>query len=252
MAKDKTDIDAALENTVALNPMVGLAREDLVGAVGAILRETAGKPLVTAKHLKGFADEVVKIIKDESALAPDPRDKRFQDPTFKANRLYKGAMQYYLALDKGVKGWIKEMEFDEMERARANFVTQMILDSVSPTNSLVGNPSALKKAYETGGASLLRGLKNAYEDITKNNGLVSQVDKRPFEIGKNIAVTPGAVVYRDELMELIQYAPATPKVGRVPLLIIPPQINKAYVNDLSPDKSMIKYLVANGVQTFLV
>jgi polyhydroxyalkanoate synthase len=242
----------AADNVVALNPIVGVAREDLLGAVAAMLRETAGQPLTTAKHVRKFGDEVVKIIRDQSTLEPDPRDKRFQDPTWKANRLYKGAMQYYLAVQKGMGDWMKEMKLNELERARANFVMQMILDSMAPTNTFVGNPSAIKKAYETGGGSLIRGLKNAYEDVTKNQGLVSQVDKRPFKIGKNIAISEGAVVHRTEMFELIQYKPTTEEVHKTPLLIIPPQINKAYVNDLSPDKSMIRYLVGSGLQTFLV
>ena len=137
-------------------------------------------------------------------------------------------------------------------RARANFVSGMILDSLAPTNTLLGNPSAIKKSVETGGASLLRGLKNAYNDMVHNDGIVSQVDSRPFKIGKNIATSPGAVIYRSEIMELIQYAPTTEAVHEFPLLIIPPQINKAYINDLTPEKSIIRYELAHGIQPFLI
>jgi polyhydroxyalkanoate synthase len=128
----------------------------------------------------------------------------------------------------------------------------MILDSVAPTNTLIGNPSALKRAYETGGASLIKGLKNVYEDVTKNKGLVSQVDTKPFKVGQNLATSAGSVIFKTEMMELIQYKTITPQVRAVPLLIIPPQINKAYVNDLSPDKSIIRFLLSIGVQPFLV
>lgn len=253
MAKSKIDLAGEVGDTVvALNPIVGIAREDLVGAVAAMLRETVGRPATTVRHLKKFSGEVIRILKDESELSPDPKDKRFMDPTWRTNRFYKGAMQYYLAVQKGVDGWVKDLKLDEMERARANFVLGMIMDSVAPTNTLIGNPSALKRAYETGGGSLLKGLKNAYEDVTKNKGLVSQVDKRPFKVGENLATSKGIVVHRTEMMELIQYAPATPEVSAIPLLVIPPQINKAYVNDLSPDKSIIRFLNANGIQPFLV
>jgi polyhydroxyalkanoate synthase len=253
MAKSKIDLGAgAAENTVAMNPIVGIAREDLMGAVGVMLRETAGRPIKSLKHLKLFGDEVVRIVGNNSDLAPDPKDKRFLDPAFRSNPFYRAGMQYYLAVRKGVGGWMDELDFDEAERARASFVTNMILDSLAPTNALVGNPSALKKAFETGGASLIRGLKNAYEDVTKNDGIVSQVDKRPFKIGENIATAKGAVVLRTEMMELIQYAPTTDHVHPVPLLIIPPQINKAYVNDLSPEKSIIGFLTQSGVQPFMV
>lgn len=253
MAKDKIDLGAdAPDNVVALNPIVGLAREDLVGAVAVMLRETAGKPATGAKHLKSFGEDVVKIIQDKSELAPNPRDKRFLDPTWRTNRLYKASMQYYLAVQKGVDGWMKDLNLDELERARANFVVSMLMDSVSPTNTLIGNPSAMKKAFETGGGSLIRGLKNAYTDITENDGLVSQVDKRPFKIGENVAVSKGAVVHRTEMMELIQYQPTTPDVHKIPLLIIPPQINKFYVNDLTPEKSIVKFLLEAGIQVFVV
>jgi len=253
MAKPKIDLGGgAAENTVAMNPIIGLAREDLMGAVGVMLRETAGRPVKTLKHLKNFSGEVVKIVQNKSELAPDPKDKRFLDPAFRSNPFYRAGMQYYLAVRQGVGHWMDDLDFDDSERARASFVTNMILDSVSPTNSLIGNPSALKKAFETGGGSLIKGLKNAYEDITQNDGIVSQVDKRPFKIGENIATARGSVVHRTEMMELIQYAPTTEQVHGVPLLIIPPQINKAYVNDLSPEKSIIRFLTGSGIQPFMV
>ena len=253
MPKPGVDLGGgAADTTVALNPLVGLAREDLVGAVGLMLRETAGRPVKTLKHMKKFGDEVVRIVANRSDLQPDPKDKRFLDPTWRANPFYKAGMQYYLAVRKGVGGWMDDVDFDEMERARANFVTGMILDAMAPTNALIGNPSAIKKAVETGGGSLIRGLKNAYDDITKNDGIVSQVDKRPFKIGENIANSKGAVVHRTEMMELIQYAPVVDNVHTIPFLLIPPQINKAYVNDLSPEKSIIRFLVSGGVQPFLV
>lgn len=253
MAKDKLDLGGdAPDNVVALNPIVGLAREDLVGAVAVMLRETAGKPVTGAKHLKSFGEDVLKIVQDKSELAPNPRDKRFLDSTWRTNRFYKASMQYYLAVQKGVDGWMKDLHLDELERARANFVVSMLMDSISPTNTLIGNPSAIKKAFETGGGSLIRGLKNAYTDITENDGLVSQVDKRPFKIGENVAVSKGSVVHRTEMMELIQYQPTTPDVHKIPLLIIPPQINKFYVNDLTPEKSIVKFLLEAGIQVFVV
>jgi polyhydroxyalkanoate synthase len=242
----------ASDNVVALNPIVGLAREDLLGAVAVMLRETAGKPATAVKHMRSFADDVVKIVTMKSDLAPDPKDRRFQDKTWVTNPFYRAGMQYYLAVQKGTAAWMKDLKLDELERARANFVVQMLLDSMAPTNTLVGNPSAMKRAFETGGVSLVRGLKNAYEDITANDGLVSQVDKRPFRIGENIATSKGAVVHKTEMMELIQYAPTTPDVHKIPVFIVPPQINKFYVNDLTPEKSIVKYLLDAGLQVFVV
>lgn len=252
MAKMPKGLEEAADAGVALNPLVGLAREDLVGAVGVMLKATATQPGKVIEHSKSFADDVIKILTMKSDLAPAPKDRRFADPTWSQNPFFKAGMQYYLAAEKGVKNFIGDLELDELERTRAHFVAGMVIDSLAPTNTLAGNPAALKKAAETGGASLIRGLKNAYDDIVNNDMLVSQVDKRPFKIGQNIASSPGAVIYRTELMELIHYKPTTETVHETPLLIIPPQINKAYVNDLSPDKSIVRFLLANGQQTFLI
>lgn len=252
MSRKGIDLGGDGDANVALNPIVGLAREDLLGAVSVMLRETAAKPSTMLKHARLFTDDVIKILTNKSEIAPDPKDKRFADPTWSKNPFYRMGMQYYLAAQGGVSRWIADLELDELERARANFVSGMILDSLAPTNTLLGNPSAIKKSVETGGASLLRGLKNAYNDMVHNDGIVSQVDSRPFKIGENIATSPGAVIYRSEIMELIQYAPATEAVHEFPLLIIPPQINKAYINDLTPEKSIIRYELAHGIQPFLI
>lgn len=254
MAKGGLDFgnEGSTDNVVALNPIVGLAREDLMGAVAVMLRETAGRPVTAVKHMRAFTEDVVKIVTLKSDLAPDPKDKRFLDKTWYTNPFYRAGMQYYLAVQKGTAAWMKDLKLDELERARANFVVQMLLDSMAPSNTLLGNPSAVKRAFETGGVSLVKGLKNAYDDFTKNDGLVSQVDTRPFKLGENVATSKGAVIYKTEMMELIQYAPTTPDVHKIPLLIIPPQINKFYVNDLTPEKSIVKFLLDSGIQVFVV
>ncbi len=252
MAKKGVDLGSGEDANVALNPIVGLAREDLLGAVSVMLRETASKPATTIKHARMFTNDVVKILTNKSEIAPGPKDKRFLDAAWSKNPFYRMGMQYYLAAQHSVERWIADLDLDELERARANFVSGMIIDSLAPTNTLAGNPSAIKKAVETGGGSLIRGLKNAYNDMVHNDGIVSQVDSRPFKIGENIATSPGAVVYRNEIMELIQYQPSTEQVHEIPLLIIPPQINKAYINDLTPEKSIIRYELAHGIQPFLI
>ena len=121
MTKPRVDLGGgAAETTVALNPLIGLAREDLIGAVGVMLRETAGRPVKTLKHVKKFSGEVVRIVGNRSDLAPDPKDKRFLDPAWRANPFYKAGMQYYLAVRKGVGDWMDDLDFDETERARAS------------------------------------------------------------------------------------------------------------------------------------
>ncbi len=116
----------------------------------------------------------------------------------------------------------------------------------------MGNPAVIKKAFETGGMSLARGLTHMLGDIAHNGGMPSQVDKKAFEVGENIALSDGAVVFKNEVLELIQYAPKSEQVYACPLLLVPPQVNKFYVFDLSPEKSFVKYAVENGVQFFSV
>ncbi|MEK6541388.1 MAG: alpha/beta fold hydrolase [Pseudomonadota bacterium] len=250
--KPKLELTGEPEGGAAMSPLIGLAREDLIGAVGMLLRETATKPDKAMRHMQAFGADVMKIVTGKSELAPNAKDKRFKDAAWTFNPFYRAGVQYYLAVQAGTQRWIDDLELDELERNRARFVSGMILDALSPTNSLAGNPSAIKRAIDSGGLSLMKGLQNAYNDIVHNNAIVSQVDKRPFKIGENIAITPGQVVWRTEMMELIQYAPTTETVHSIPQLTVPPQINKAYLNDLTPTKSVVQLQLAAGIQPFLI
>lgn len=242
----------AAQSTSALGPLVGVAREDFVAAVALLLRETASDPKRTMKHAQAFSEDMVKIMSGKSELAPHPKDKRFMDPAWQYNPFFKAGAQYYLAIQKSMQNWLAELELDELEHNRANFIANIIIDGLAPTNTLVGNPMAQKRLIDSGGLSLIKGLKNAYDDLVNNRGMVSQVDKRPFKLGENIATSRGSVVLRTEMMELIHYAPTTDEVYATPQLTIPPQINKMYINDLSPEKSLVKYQVDSGIQTFVI
>lgn len=242
----------AAQSTTALGPLIGLAREDFVGAIALLLRETASDPQRAMKHAQAMGEDMVKIMSGKSDLAPDPRDKRFMDPAWRYNPFFRAGAQYYLAVQKGMRSWLAELELDELERDRANFISSIIIDSLAPTNTLAGNPTAQKRLIDSGGLSLVKGLKNAYHDMVHNKGMVSQVDKRPFKLGENVATSKGSVVLRTEMFELIHYAPTTAEVHAVPQLTIPPQINKMYINDLSPEKSVVKYQLDNGIQTFVI
>ena len=244
--------DEAVQHTTALGPLIGLTREDIFGAVAVMLRETASDPQRLMKHSKAMGEDMIKIMTGKSDLAPDPKDRRFQDPTWQYNPFMRAGMQYYLAVQKGAARWLEDLDLDELEKDRARFISNIIVDSLAPTNTLIGNPSAQKMAITSGGLSLVKGLKNAYDDMVHNKGMVSQVDKRPFKLGENIATSKGHVVLRTEMMELVHYAPTTDEVYEIPQLTIPPQINKMYINDLSPDKSVVKYQLDNGIQTFVI
>src|SRR3989344_3127198 len=253
MAGETPDlVDEAAQSTTELGPLMGLAREDFIGAIGLLLRETASDPARTMRHAQAFSEDVVKIMMGQSELSPDPKDKRFMDPAWRFNPFFKAGAQYYLAVQKGMRSWIDELGPDALERDRANFISAIIIDAPGPTNSLIANPTAQKLIVDSGGLSLLKGLKNAYNDMVYSDGMVSQVDKKPFTLGENVATSKGNVVYRDEIMELIQYAPTTDEVYAIPQLTIPPQINKMYINDLSPETSVGKWQVDNGIQTFVI
>ena len=244
--------EEAAQSTTALGPMVGLVREDFAGAIALLLRETASDPQRTMRHAQAMGEDMVKIMTGQSDLAPDPKDKRFRDPAWQYNPFLRAGAQYYLAVQKGMNSWLADLELDAIERDRANFISQIIIDALAPTNTLWGNPTAQKRLVDSGGMSLIKGLKNAYNDMVHNKGMVSQVDKRPFKIGENVATSKGSVVLRTEMMELIQYAPTTDEVYEIPQLTIPPQINKMYINDLSPEKSVVKNQLDSGIQTFVI
>ncbi len=252
MAENSTTFEDEPEVTMALGPLVGLAREDFVGGIAMMLRQTASDPQKAIKHARNFSEDVIQIMTGKSELEPNKKDRRFMDAAFHFNPFYKAGMQYFLAVEKNTKHWIDDLELDAIERDRASFISQIVIDALAPTNTLAGNPMAQKRVIDSGGMSLIKGLKNAYRDMTQNNGMVSQVDKKPFKLGENVACSPGAVVFRNEIMELIQYAPATDEVHEIPQLTIPPQINKMYINDLSPEKSVVKFQVDHGIQTFVI
>jgi polyhydroxyalkanoate synthase len=161
-------------------------------------------------------------------------------------------MQSYLLLASSLQKLLDDSDLDWRTEQRARYALALVTDALAPTNGLLSNPAAIKRAFDTSGLSLLRGARNLVGDVRRNGGMPSMVDKRPFEIGRNLAVSPGAVVYRDEVMELIQYRPSTAIVHERPLVIVPPQINKFYILDLAPGRSFVEYAVSQGFQVFAI
>ena len=193
-----------------------------------------------------------QVATGRSALAPAGGDRRFADPAWSDSAAFRRLLQAYVALGKTLDACVDEAHLDATDTDRARFVVSLLVDALAPTNFIVTNPAALKKAVDTRGVSVIRGLANLVEDLTSGTLLPKQVDARPFKVGRNLATTAGAVVFRNEVLELIQYAPTTPQVHRRPLLIVPPQINKYYVFDLAPAKSIVQWSLGSGVQTFVV
>jgi polyhydroxyalkanoate synthase len=253
MAIKKHEIGSrAAETTTAFNPVVGAQFSELIKSAAHVAGQATRHPFTVGRHIFGFLHNSSRIIRGKSDLHPNPRDRRFTDPTWTSNRFYRHMLQFWMAARASVTECIEDFDLDRTDQARTALLVDIVVDTLAPTNTLLGNPAALKRFYETGGASLVRGLRNAYDDFISGNGLPAQVDSRNFEVGNNLASTEGAVVFRNDMLELIHYTPLTEKVHAIPLLIIPPQINKFYVLDLTPDKSMIRYLVSQGYRVFCI
>lgn len=244
--------EEAAKNTLALNPLVGMRSEDLVSAAGTVISALASQPQVLAQSWLGFLGEMGRIVTGQSDIGTDGKDKRFAHPAWSESKLHRALMQGYTAWAKAVTEAVDKTELGEKDSARARLVTSIFVDAMAPSNSLIGNPLALKQAMDTKGKSLLDGFRNYLNDLVRNGGLPSQVDMSKFKVGENLANTPGTVVFRNDVLELILYTPTTEKVFKRPLLIVPPQINKYYAVDMSPSKSMIRFLLSEGIQPFCV
>ncbi|WP_339515972.1 class II poly(R)-hydroxyalkanoic acid synthase [Pseudomonas sp. RL_15y_Pfl2_60] len=241
----------ASEHTLGLNPVVGIRGKDLLTTARMVLSLALKQPLHSAKHVAHFGLELKNVMFGQSDLEADPTDRRFSDPAWSQNPLYRRYLQTYLAWRKELHQWIDESTLSPQDASRGHFVVNLMTEAMAPSNSLA-NPMAVKRFFETGGKSLLDGLSHLAKDLVNNGGMPSQVNMSAFEVGKNLATTEGAVVFRNDLLELIQYAPVTEQVHQRPLLVVPPQINKFYVFDLSAEKSVARFLLRSSVQTFVV
>ena len=242
----------AARSTVALNPILGLTDDNILDTLDLLSRQAASQPLLIPKYIKAYATDLFQIITGQTPYEVEARDNRFQDSSWQTNPIYRGLLQSWLAWKKGMQTWVEDLDLTERERVMANLVVGLITEALAPTNTLAGNPKAMKRVFETGGLSLIKGLRNAYQDMTENHGMPSQVDRSAFNVGENLATSEGMVVYKSEMFELIQYQPQTSKVYEKPILMVPPQINKYYSSDLTPELSIIKYLVDNGYQLFTI
>jgi polyhydroxyalkanoate synthase len=188
----------------------------------------------------------------EPPLPVDPKDRRFADPAWTANPFFAGVRLSYLAACRAARDVVESAGLDEGTTRKAAMATELMLDALAPTNFLPTNPAALKRAFDTAGMSLVKGAQNFADDLVNNEGRPRQVDMRPFQVGRNLAATPAKVVYRNDLMELLQFEPQTPQVHATPLLCSPPWINKYYVMDLAPGRSFIEWAVQHGRTVFAI
>ncbi|MEZ5215660.1 MAG: hypothetical protein R2715_03465 [Ilumatobacteraceae bacterium] len=230
---------------------VGLDRRQTADAVGRFLGALVRRPSVVAQQALRLTAEELAILTRMSERSADPKDRRFADPIW-SEQPWKTIMQSYLAFRDTVMETVDQVGLDEASADRARFGLMQFTEAVAPSNNLTTNPVALKRAVETKGASLVNGAKHLIDDLRNNGGIPSQVDRRPFVLGENMAATPGTVIRRTEQYELIQYTPVTKRVRSRPLVIIPPQINRFYFLDLAPGRSFVEHALANGQQVFLI
>jgi polyhydroxyalkanoate synthase len=252
-AKEPSQLEArATEVILGPNPFVGLRPEDVLETIRAVFNASLKQPTLVLEQQVQLVRELYLVLTGASQNTPAPGDRRFTDPEWTENWLYRTWLQAHLAWRSGLVEFIDKLDLDRMSKDRARFVLALLTEGLAPNNTLLGNPGALKKAIETKGSSIIEGLKHVLEDIVDNNAMPAQVDKTAFQLGRNVAVSAGAVVFSNEVLELIQYAPTTAQVHARPHLIVPPQINKFYVFDLSPGKSIVAHLLNSGFQVFMV
>ncbi|MGB9367503.1 MAG: class I poly(R)-hydroxyalkanoic acid synthase [Xanthobacteraceae bacterium] len=188
-------------------------------------------------------------------IAPDPRDKRFADPEWSSNQFYDFIKQVYLLTAQWAERLVTNaQDLDPHTRQKAEFYTRQLANAVAPSNFLLTNPELMRDTLSENAENLVRGMKMLAEDIEAGQGYLKlrQSDASKFAVGKNLATTPGKVIHQNDLMQLIQYSPATETVLKRPLLIIPPWINKFYILDLNPEKSFIKWCVDQGLTVFVI
>ncbi|WP_019644633.1 PHA/PHB synthase family protein [Novispirillum itersonii] len=188
-------------------------------------------------------------------VEPDKSDRRFKDDAWKDNDVFDFIKQSYLLTSRWVQSLVNDVDgLDDKSAQKVDFYTRQFIDAMAPSNFVLTNPEVLRVTAETGGENLLKGLEHLLSDLERGNGRlrISMTDETAFEVGRNVATTPGSVVFENDLIQLLQYSPTTETVGTVPLLIVPPWINKFYILDLRDKNSFIKWCVDQGLTVFVI
>jgi polyhydroxyalkanoate synthase subunit PhaC len=212
----------------------------------------ARHPDRAVRRVTALGGELARVASGRSELRPGKGDRRFTDPAWESNWLLRRLLQAYLAAGGAVDGLISDAQTDWRTERRARFAASNALDALAPTNFPWSNPTVLKDIVDSGGAGLVRGMRQLVRDLSRPPRLPASVDTTTFTVGENLAVTAGAVVLRTDVFELIQYEPRGARVREVPLLVVPPTINKYYVLDLAPGRSLVEHLLDEGQQVFLI
>jgi len=224
----------------------------------AALQNPAGMVEAWSRYVSGLVEastaaaDRARGTETAGPVQPGRRDRRFRDPAWEENPALFAILQAYLLSGRLVGDVLDESEVDEVTEQRIGFLADVVMDAMAPTNNPWTNPAVMKRALDTGGASLMRGFQTFMDDLANNKGMPRQITPGTFTVGKDLAVTPGRVVYRNELMELIQYEPRTETVYATPLLMSPPWINKYYIMDLAPGRSFVEWAIEHGHTVFAI
>jgi polyhydroxyalkanoate synthase subunit PhaC len=251
-AADGSDFAGALDMLLA-DGALGLVRRFRPDGAGLRLAASlALRPQLVGARAAAFGAELGRIATGRSQVAPDRKDRRFADPAWSQNPVLKRAMQAYLAAGGTATELLDDAGLDWRDDERLRFLLTNLIAAASPSNNPLLNPAGVKALIDTGGLSAVRGLRAMLTDIATAPRIPAMVEPGAFEVGKDLAVTPGSVVLRTDMFELIQYAPATERVYQYPVVIVPPMINKFYITDLAPGRSMTEFLVSQGHQVFAI
>ncbi|MEV0332475.1 alpha/beta fold hydrolase [Nocardia sp. NPDC050717] len=232
---------------------LGTAGRWLPGRSGVRFLDALAKhPDRVTARLGGLVDELGRIAKGTSTVAPHRKDRRFADPAWSANPLLRRVVQAYLATAATAEGLVADAPLEWRDAERMRFVVSNLVEAAAPSNNPLISPVAWKAFLESSGSNTIAGPRNLVGDFASSPRIPTMVEPDAFAVGVDLAITPGAVVYRAPMFELIQYMPQTDTVRDVPLLIVPPTINKYYVLDLAPGRSLIEYLVQQGQQVFVI
>ncbi|MDP5181302.1 alpha/beta fold hydrolase [Blastococcus sp. BMG 814] len=227
----------------------------LIPPAGTVLRfgaALARRPDALARRGGELARELGKVALGRSELAPGKKDKRFADPAWSGNPLLRRTMQAHLATARVAWELIEDADLDWQDDERIRFTATNLVDALAPSNVPVLNPLALKAVIDTGGKNAVEGVRRMVHDLASPPRVPSMVEPDAFTVGEDLAVTPGAVVFRTDVFELVQYRPTTETVRSVPLVIVPPTINKYYITDLAPGRSIVEHYLSGGQQVFMV
>ncbi|MCW2702378.1 MAG: phaA [Blastococcus sp.] len=227
----------------------------MIPPVGTALRfgsALARQPRTVAKRTSELVREMGKVAVGSSELEPGKKDKRFADPAWTGNPVLRRAMQAHLATARTAWELIDDADLDWQDDERIRFTATNVVDALAPSNVPVLNPLSLKAVIDTGGRSAVQGLRRMLRDLTNPPRVPSMVEPDAFTVGEDLAATPGSVVFRTDVFELIQYRPTTETVRAVPLLMVPPTINKFYIADLAPGRSIVEHYLSAGQQVFMI